>query len=458
MLGGTTKTGIFLLNLFGLTLGGLFLFKKITKKFIYVNVPVVPIIEFRWRDWFSIETWLVFFILYVTVSVFNYKSIAEYQIDPVDSLALNVEFIQRESINFLPVTYGLTQTKFALVKYISVASIFLASRDWFLGGQAKGLSESILINNKRVLYYIFSIGVSSSILSLVGVIQYLDGTDKLLWVYTNHINGGEGAFGPFPYRSNAAQYLNLIWPIMLGYWFETKAYKRRTRMRKDRLGSDKNILLLLMASVIVLGIFVAKSRGGLIVFIVLLIVSLFFGLWRLWGNVQSMLLILALPIVVSIVGWIIGGAAIMRRLSTDGITSLTGRDKIYEVGNRMVGDFIIFGSGAETFAPLYFIYRKSLSDPWCAYAHNDYLETLITFGIIGSGILLIIFVLILLTPLKCDSKLSSAVDLLVFLSISIFGILLAARFDLPMQIYSILIQVAVILSLFTSVTWRVRPN
>ena len=72
--------------------------------------------------------------------------------------------------------------------------------------------------------------------------------------------------------------------------------------------------------------------------------------------------------------------------------------------------------------------------------------------------MLLVFILISLTPLKCDSKLPSAVDLLVFLSISIFGVLIAARFDLPMQIYSIVIQVAVILSLFTSVTWRVRAH
>src|SRR5208283_2520082 len=35
--------------------------------------------------------------------------------------------------------------------------------------------------------------------------------------------GGENQFGPYHYRSNAAQYFNLLWPVCLGFWWNLQS-------------------------------------------------------------------------------------------------------------------------------------------------------------------------------------------------------------------------------------------
>jgi hypothetical protein len=69
----------------------------------------------------------------------------------------------------------------------------------------------------------------------------------------------------------------------------------------------------------------------------------------------------------------------MYRFNEKDISEMSGRNLIYADAARMVQDFQVFGSGAETFAPLFYFYCNQ-SKEWAGDVHNNCLGACITFG------------------------------------------------------------------------------
>jgi len=57
------------------------------------------------------------------------------------------------------------------------------------------------------------------------------------------------------------------------------------------------------------------------------------------------------------------------------------RQGLYLAGHYMARDNDVFGTGPGTFNTMYQLYGRHQPDEWLAYMHNDWLETLITFGL-----------------------------------------------------------------------------
>ena len=107
-----------------------------------------------------------------------------------------------------------------------------------------------------------------------------------------------------------------------------------------------------------------------------------------------------------------------------------------ELGRRIAADYPWFGSGPGTFSSMYQVYRQSRrTTRW--YAHNDWLETRITFGRIGAFLVSCALALALFRPLLHGGPRVPAVFLgLVWAGLG--GCLVHARFDYPFQVHSIL--------------------
>jgi O-antigen ligase len=153
-------------------------------------------------------------------------------------------------------------------------------------------------------------------------------------------------------------------------------------------------------------------------------------------------------------GW--GGEAMMARFRSEDLGKMSGRKLIYEDTARMAEDFAVFGSGAETFAPLYYFYRKK--DPqWNAYVHDDYLETRVTFGTVGFVIILMIFLAVWLVPFF-GNGIPAPPEIFLLIGVAMVGILIHAKFDLPFQIYSIHSQFVLLCAVLTSLKWQRRSS
>ena len=95
------------------------------------------------------------------------------------------------------------------------------------------------------------------------------------------------------------------------------------------------------------------------------------------------------------------------------------------------------GSGAGTFPSLYPLYRVRTQDPWANYAHNDWLETRITLGWIGLGVL-VLMLLCVPTLASQNRRWGVSGEFTALVGVALAGMLSHAVFDFPFRIHSLL--------------------
>lgn len=293
---------------------------------------------------------------------------------------LEDRFEYRECVRWLPHSYEAASTWRAFWQYLGLAGFFWALRDWLLGKTRRerhrveegasiqgGVPEPRLPERlKRLLWVVC---LNGGLLALEGILQRLDGTNKLLWLVEPWLNKtAESQFGPYAYRSNAAQYLNLVWPLGVGLWW-TLHRGRRVRAATRRLGSGSELLLLPLVVLMAAAPFVASSRGGMAVALgnATLLCGVLLGSAgrRRWGTrlavVSAFLAALALG---AFVGWpyltkrLVGPAVRLPCPVSIGRSDFTLRTRFVVPERRPTNTVIVAGFGAQhsrVFAPESFV-------------------------------------------------------------------------------------------------------
>lgn len=471
MLGTTTRETSWVLNGLGFLSGGLWLARHLlgrrrgssagarsgtgTAARRSAEAPGVP--AGSGSSWPMVCVWglVVTLLAYVLCSALNPRASLQYTFTEGHRLPTGVEIESLEAIEGLPQTHDRDRTLWAFWKYLAIAISFGAARDWLMGAsrrERRAGDEAAHFPTDRMQWLLWTLSLSSAALALEGMLQRLDGTPRLLWTVVNTLNGGHGAFGPYPYRSNGAQYLNLMWPVILGFWWVLRRRNVARRTAAHRSGGDPHVLLLVLAALTAAGVVVANSRGGVLVLVGLLVsvvVLVVVRTRRQWG---FKLAVLATSLSVLALGGWLGGEAIWKRFSSEDLGNMSGRKLIYADTFRMARDFAVFGSGAETFSPLYFFYRKD--DPyWNAYVHDDFLETWVTFGGVGLGLIVLVFLALWLVPFF-GKGIPAPPEFLLMLGVAMAGILAHAKFDFPFQVHSLHFEFVLLCALLTSLKWR----
>jgi len=384
-------------------------------------------------------------------------------------------------IEWLPHSYDSGSTWKAFWQYLGLAFFFWATRDWLLGKtrrerrEARGESvdhglevsgrvergleadvqgsassaaarTSVLADRlpqesrshgavlpMRLRRLLWVLCINGALLALEGILQRLDGTNKLLWVVEPRINNKtEAQFGPYAYRSNAATYLNLVWPLSLGFFL---LIRKAPLSRKPGTGSD----LLLLPCVVLMAAapIVSTSRGGALVAIGnlgLCAVPVLYATRRHQTGIR--LGMFGLIGVTSVLAGYLGWSQLEPRLRSVFHDRMSNRPDIYANVEPILHDHPLFGTGPGTFAPAYFLYRRSNQD-WAAYAHDDWLETRATFGWVGFSLVVLALALVIAAPLVALNTVFSKC-LAAFVGIAMLGCLVHAKFDFPFQVYSIL--------------------
>jgi hypothetical protein len=181
-----------------------------------------------------------------------------------------------DPLGWLPASYDRGATWSIFWQYLGLACAFWAVRDWLLHRSPEDRREQdvppwaaphapvvIPARLRRLLWVLF---LNATLLAIVSIVQRAEGTNRLLWIVPSASNKPpEMIFGPWPYRGNAAQYFNLVWPVCLAFWLWSQ--ERAVRSTQRRGGRFDGPQLVLLPCAIFAGVcpMISSSRGGAIV-------------------------------------------------------------------------------------------------------------------------------------------------------------------------------------------------
>ncbi|MDC0276867.1 O-antigen ligase family protein [bacterium] len=352
------------------------------------------------------------------------------------------EYTYFEGVNkSLPHSYDAQGTWFLFWQYLGLIILFWSVRDWLSG--ARPSRSSILLNPrlKRLLFLICLNGGALALECILQRIYYGDYRGELLFLVEPGINSGNIAqFGPFAYRSNAATYLNLIWPLGLGLFIQLG--QENLDHGKRRIGNGPELLLIPCTILAASGPIISSARGGALVMIGLLILvagSLMFM------NVRSKFLRFSVSMALFVglgTAYHLGWEKIEPRL-VDLMQGFKGRSVISEVAIKMINEYPVFGSGPGSFEAVAQFELGEGFTSWESWVHNDYLEFYLTFGEVGGVIIVAIMVLLIMQYITIFWR--DSIGSFQWLALlAVVGVATHAIMDFPLQVYSILTLLTVI--------------
>ena len=455
---GTTQPwSIACMNAAGFTLGGLLLLKLFIRKIKKYPAP-------RW-DRFSTHSgtmsrrqhpftrWLTHSLVILTVAV-----LAEILISALNAAAdydSNAgTFQDRQYLAWLPHSFDGARTWRYFWMYLGLAAAFWSLVDWLPGmtsseeravyAGGNGVEKSVPLLPSRLRTLLSVLCINGALLGLEAIIQRASGSNKLLFLVVPHVHKeGASQFGPYAYRSNAAQYFNLLWPVCLGYWW---TLQRTARGRAHPW-------LLLGAAIMAACPIISASRGGALVSAGILVAAMLYlgmtGIFAYAGRNRDGSFrwsttgwLLAFAAVSLSLGWYFGWDVLGPRMDQLG-EGYEDREAMFAAAAPMAKDFPVFGTGPGTFGTVFQLYRFSNLVYWPEQLHNDWLETRVTFGWFGF--------LLLLAALACvwlrwfvPGGIHGSRRFVVLSWLALIGGLVFARFDFPFQIHSTLFLFLVI--------------
>ncbi|MEM7789916.1 MAG: O-antigen ligase family protein [Verrucomicrobiota bacterium] len=259
---------------------------------------------------------------------------------------------------------------------------------------------------------LWSLFLNGTCMAMVAVIQNFSDTNKILWIFPSE---NPLSWGSFFYRNQCAAYF--AWTILIGillYFFHVN------RSRKLGLSGGPHFLCVFLNAAVLFSAYLANSRAGIIFttiiflwFSILLFVDFCFSLKN--GNqLSGSLIAFALVSMFACLLYFGANQVDWHRLQE----RFGGFDRLkleMESGNRalasratfdMANDRLHYGWGAGSFRYIFPMYQKNYPDlfysEWLIwegergrdfyrYAHNDILQFLSEYGIVGVCLLLGMF-------------------------------------------------------------------
>lgn len=325
------------------------------------------------------------------------------------------------------------RTAFTLWTLTGLAALFWSARD---------LAEEDSAAIPRLLRIVL---INATLLGLVSIAQRLTSPHYVLWLYRPEVTNDYYVFGPFEYRGTASQFFNLLWPVALGLFLQTR--------RRE---------ILSLALILVVCPAITSSRGGLLMLLVGIIV--FCASLQFSGRLPRSLLVFGA--IAFLLISLLGSGALQRRWRESGqnierFLALQGRLRQNDNSWRIIADHPLRGVGPGAYEAAFRAYnfpnafKPARNDPkeflaWArfyAMPHNDWLQTLAEWGSPAAAILFITFLFAYLAPLSTPA---GQMPLTFGLWTGILLTLLHASFDYPLQNLPIQLLMTAFLAILSS--------
>ncbi len=396
-----------------------------------------------------------YIVLHSAISAWNARS----SFDP-----MSLGFLYKENfVSWLPHSYDQEASFRGFWEYSGMFVYFIVVRNWLLG--PFGNPEIISTKNnqiessipKRHRQFLLLLGINLGLVALVGIIQRLSGTNELLWIIKPHINTDPiQQFGPYPYRGNAAQIFNLTWPAFLAVvWFSFKTtYSKGSLIRQ--LSQNSTVILLPLLLIVIIAPVVTSSRAGAILMFIAVLAATPIIL-KNSGQINLRTLTVACVLIGIMVGaaWWLGGAQLRMRFEKFGLQD-EARNQSRALAKEMLVDYFWLGSGPKSFANLFEFYAQTPKQTKNFYhLHDDYLEFLISFGVITFSVLILGLILVLTYYWWGPTGFKVPWEFHALILVGMATCLIHARIDFPFQVYSILFYFVSLCGVMTTIR---RPS
>jgi O-antigen ligase len=277
-----------------------------------------------------------------------------------------------------PISFVPFITKIEFYKWLTLIAFFLFLLHW------RYFWDGFEITNQLIIV-IFLTGIFES---LYGMFEFFSGHQHILY-----LKGISSVTGTFINRNYFAGYLLMVIPLGMGLFFSREAlYAGRFKGWRQRLSSvdGKTLLIGFGIIVMILGLIFSASRMGILSLLLsfTLISILFKTPQKGKGFSKTSLLILGLALLWAL--WIGLDAVISPFFNVS--EDLKWRWTVWGDTLRIVKDFSILGSGLGTFSQIFPMYKSFHMRRLVTHTENDFLQLSSEVGLIGMGILFILFI------------------------------------------------------------------
>ena len=294
--------------------------------------------------------------------------------------------ITGSTIGFTSISFFPHATKVEFFKWVMLAGFFLLLLNW-------KLSDNGFKITKQLMVIILLVG---SFESLFGLFKLFSGTSEL----------GLG-MGTFVNRNHFAGYLLMVIPLTIGFLFSrgAQSFRKPTHwLHRLSVLDGKSLLIGFSVVVMILGLILSASRMGILslLFSFSLIILLVRNPREGSRFSKRSVFILGLAI---LWGASIGLDAVISRfflISDD----LGMRRMIWENTQKIVKDFPVVGSGLGTFTQVFPMYRSFHIRGLVTHAENDFLQLVSEVGIMGFGLVLVLFLILIVRAVSNVRSLS----------------------------------------------------
>ncbi len=342
----------------------------------------------------------------------------------------------------LPGSWDRDATCFYLQRQLAMAAAFFLAFD----------VVSRPLWRRKVFLVMALTGVS---VALYGLSQRFFNAPSIFWL---HEDTGETFFGPYRYHGNAGSFLNLVWPLLLLYVVQAFS---SPRAHSARAGWSSALFITLVAC----GVNVSRGAASITLLLVVLATAWLLLLLREKGYPFSFRKVLLAIAVVLAVAAGLAYSGIATQAETH--WSILGqqlednfqRGLTYQVCLRLIPSAGWFGYGAGTFSavfPNHLEFLHGALHGFWKYAHEDYLQTVIEYGYLGTAVWTLFFFGGLFQALRKTADHTFATKDRLRYGVAVLAlsaIALHSLADFPLQIASIQFYVTV----FLAFAW-VRPS
>jgi O-antigen ligase len=277
-----------------------------------------------------------------------------------------------------PISFVPFLTKIEFYKWLTLISFFLFLLHW------KFFEDGFRIT-RQLITVIFVTGVFES---LYGMFEFFSGHHHILY-----LTGISAVTGTFINRNYFAGYLLMVIPLGMAFFFSREAlHATRFKGWRQRLSSldGKTLVIGFGIIVMILGLIFSASRMGILSLLLsfTLISILFKTPRRGKGFSRTSLFILGLALLWAL--WIGLDSVIGPFFNAS--EDLKWRWTVWEDTLRIVKDFSILGSGLGTFSRVFPMYKSFHMRRFVTHTENDFLQLSSEVGLIGIGILVVLFI------------------------------------------------------------------